>query len=118
MTRAFAAIVVTLAMSCAHRPPTIARSWTAPGNPGNALVGRIEQRIAELTRQPLENGEGLQVLRYPVGASSAPHFDFLEPNNEANRASIARSGQRLASLVAYLNDVEEGGETFFSADVR
>ena len=64
---------------------------------------------------PIENGEGFQVLHYPKGALSTPHFDFLVPSNPANQASIARSGQRKSSLVIYLNDVEDGGETAFPA---
>jgi prolyl 4-hydroxylase len=79
----------------------------------NALVARIDRRVSMLMGLPLENGEGLQVLRYPPGAASAPHYDFLMPANDANRASIARSGQRVATMVMYLNEVEEGGETVF-----
>ncbi|MDR0480939.1 MAG: 2OG-Fe(II) oxygenase [Gallionellaceae bacterium] len=77
------------------------------------LVARLEQRIAALTGAPLEHGEGLQILYYPVGAECAPHFDFLMPVNDANKASIARSGQRIATFITYLNNVEAGGETTF-----
>jgi prolyl 4-hydroxylase len=79
----------------------------------NPLLARIDARIAALMGMPLENGEGLQVLRYPAGTGSAPHFDFLMPNNPANAASIARSGQRVSTLVIYLIDVDQGGETVF-----
>jgi prolyl 4-hydroxylase len=77
------------------------------------LVARLERRVAELMNRPLCNGEGFQLLRYHPGAASAPHFDFLTPGTAANDASLARSGQRAASLVIYLNDVERGGETVF-----
>jgi prolyl 4-hydroxylase len=79
----------------------------------NALIARLDRRISALMRLPLENGEGFQVLCYPTGAETKPHFDFLQPSNDANRASIARSGQRVSTLIAYLNDVEHGGETVF-----
>lgn len=79
----------------------------------NAFIARLDERLAALMNLPPENGEGLQVLHYPAGGGSAPHFDFLLPSNEANRASLARSGQRVATLVTYLNAVEEGGETVF-----
>jgi prolyl 4-hydroxylase len=79
----------------------------------NELVARIDRRASSLMGLPLENGEGLQVLRYPPGAASQPHYDFLMPAGEQNRASIARSGQRVATMVIYLNDVEAGGETVF-----
>ena len=77
------------------------------------LVARLERRMAELMNRPLRNGEGFQLLRYHPGAGSAPHFDFLTPGTAANDASLARSGQRAASLVIYLSDVERGGETVF-----
>jgi prolyl 4-hydroxylase len=79
----------------------------------NPLVARIDRRVSQLMGLPLENGEGLQVLRYPPGARSLPHYDFLMPANAHNRASIERSGQRVATMVVYLNDVAEGGETLF-----
>jgi prolyl 4-hydroxylase len=78
-----------------------------------ALIERIERRIATLIQMPVENGEGLQVLNYQVGAQSSPHFDFLMPGNAENAASIARSGQRVSTLVMYLNDVIDGGGTHF-----
>jgi prolyl 4-hydroxylase len=79
----------------------------------NALVAKIDKRLAEVMNMPLENGEGLQILHYPKGAGSAPHHDYLLPSNASNKASIARSGQRVSTLVAYLNDVPAGGETLF-----
>lgn len=77
------------------------------------LVARIEKRIAEIMGHPVEHGEGLQILHYPGGTECAPHFDFLMPANETNKTSIARSGQRVATFIMYLNDVEAGGETSF-----
>jgi prolyl 4-hydroxylase len=77
------------------------------------LITRLEARIAELTGTPVENGEGLQMLHYEEGAESTPHVDYLIAGNESNRESIARSGQRMGTLLMYLNDVEDGGETVF-----
>jgi prolyl 4-hydroxylase len=78
-----------------------------------ALIARLEERIAELTGLPAENGEGLQMLHYEAGAESTPHVDYLIAGNPANQESIARSGQRVGTLLMYLNDVEGGGETVF-----
>ncbi|KAF3999246.1 2OG-Fe(II) oxygenase [Glaciimonas immobilis] len=79
----------------------------------NGLIARLDKRISEAMNLPIENGEGLQILHYPTGAGSAPHFDFLIPSNAANQNSIARSGQRVSTMVTYLNDVASGGETIF-----
>ena len=81
----------------------------------NPLIARLDRRISEVMNLPAENGEGIQVLHYPTGAFNTPHFDFLVPSNSANQASIARSGQRVSTLIAYLNDVDNGGETVFPA---
>ncbi|HEY7370784.1 MAG TPA: 2OG-Fe(II) oxygenase [Polyangia bacterium] len=77
------------------------------------LIERLDRRFSAVMNLPLENGEGLQVLWYPPGAGSSPHHDFLAPTNPANQASIARSGQRVSTVLTYLNDVAAGGETFF-----
>jgi prolyl 4-hydroxylase len=79
------------------------------------FIARLDRRLSRLMNLPLENGEGLQVLHYPTGAGSEPHFDYLQPGNAANRESIARSGQRVSTLVTYLNDVPAGGQTVFPA---
>ncbi len=77
------------------------------------FIAQIDRRVSALMGMPVENGEGLQVLRYGPAAKTTPHFDFLVPSNQANRDSLARSGQRVSTLVAYLNEVENGGETVF-----
>ena len=81
----------------------------------NDFIARLDRRLSLLMNLPLENGEGLQVLHYPTGAGSDPHFDYLQPTNAANRESIQRSGQRVSTLVTYLNDVPAGGQTVFPA---
>jgi prolyl 4-hydroxylase len=79
----------------------------------NPLIARLDRRISVLMGCEVERGEGLQVLRYGVGGHTAPHFDFLLPTGATNEASLARSGQRVSTLIIYLNDVEEGGATVF-----
>jgi prolyl 4-hydroxylase len=77
------------------------------------FIAQLDERFSTLMNCPVENGEGLQVLRYGPGGQVRPHFDFLVPSNATNSESIARSGQRLSTLIVYLNDVLEGGETVF-----
>ena len=77
------------------------------------LIAALDARFSQLMNLPIDHGEGLQVLRYGPGTRYTPHFDFLVPRNEASEQSLRRSGQRVSSLVAYLNDVPGGGETAF-----
>ncbi|GGP25205.1 2OG-Fe(II) oxygenase [Silvimonas amylolytica] len=77
------------------------------------LLEKLDRRLAMLTGLPVENGEGFQILHYRTGAGSAPHYDYLTPNNIANAESVTRSGQRIITIVIYLNDVMAGGETVF-----
>lgn len=79
----------------------------------NELVYRVETRIAKLLRWPVKHGEGLQVLRYTKGAQYLPHFDYFDPREAGTSALLARGGQRVATLIMYLNTPESGGATVF-----
>ncbi len=81
----------------------------------NALVRSIEQRIAKLMNFPLAHGEPLNILHYGVGAEYLPHFDFIAPEDNNSAYYLRNGGQRIATLVMYLNNVEGGGETTFPA---
>ena len=79
----------------------------------NALVARIEARIAALLGWPVENGEAMQVLRYGEGGEYRPHHDYFDPDRPGVGKILARGGQRVASLVMYLNTPARGGATTF-----
>jgi prolyl 4-hydroxylase len=77
------------------------------------VCARLEARIAALMNWPIENGEGLQVLRYGPGAEYKPHYDYFDPDQAGTPAILKRGGQRVASLVCYLNTPTLGGATVF-----
>jgi prolyl 4-hydroxylase len=79
----------------------------------NEVVARIEQRIAHLLRWPLVYGEGLQVLRYAPGAQYRPHYDYFDPAEPGTPTILRRGGQRVGTLVMYLQEPERGGGTVF-----
>ena len=79
----------------------------------NAVVTRLEARIGNLLRWPVEFGEGLQVLRYSPGAQYRPHYDYFDPKEPGTPSILRRGGQRLASLVMYLQEPTKGGATTF-----
>ncbi|MDI9854457.1 2OG-Fe(II) oxygenase [Comamonas sp. 17RB] len=76
-------------------------------------VARLEARLAKLLQWPLENGEGLQVLHYGPGAEYKPHHDYFDPAEPGTATIVRRGGQRVGTIVIYLNDPEEGGGTSF-----
>ena len=77
------------------------------------LIQTLEMRIAELLRWPLENGEGLQILRYRPGAEYKPHHDYFDPVHPGTPRILERGGQRVGTLVMYLNTPDGGGATTF-----
>jgi prolyl 4-hydroxylase len=79
----------------------------------NELIKRLEARIAELVSIPIEHGEPIQILHYLPGAEYKPHYDYFDPKYPGNDKVLATGGQRIATLIMYLNDVEAGGSTVF-----
>jgi prolyl 4-hydroxylase len=77
------------------------------------LIQRIEERIARLLNWPIENGEGLQVLHYRPGAEYKPHYDYFDPAEPGTPTIVKRGGQRVGTLVMYLNTPDKGGGTTF-----
>ena len=67
------------------------------------FIHATNRRIAAASRTEVECGEPLQVLRYRPGQQYKPHHDGLE----------AETNQRILTMLVYLNDGYEGGETMF-----
>lgn len=64
----------------------------------------------------LRHLEGWQFIKYDVGGEYIPHFDFDgNMDNRHNKIRLAGGGGlRLKSIVIYLNEGFEGGETAFT----
>ncbi|KAG2494063.1 hypothetical protein HYH03_007706 [Edaphochlamys debaryana] len=71
------------------------------------IIARIERRISLWTHLPVENQEDIQVLRYAHGQTYGAHYDSGDSSLEPGPK------WRLATMLLYLSDVEEGGETAF-----
>ena len=72
------------------------------------VVADIERRIARWTLLPAGNGEGLQILKYTQTQKYDGHYDYFFDDKAPQNG-----GNRYATVLMYLNDVEEGGETVF-----
>ncbi|MBB3228924.1 prolyl 4-hydroxylase [Luteibacter sp. Sphag1AF] len=79
----------------------------------NELIQRIDARAAAIMRLSEEHGEGLQVMRYGVGGEYMPHYDFFAPDEKGSERHLKNGGQRVSTLIMYLNDADDGGETIF-----
>lgn len=77
----------------------------------NSVIASIEKRISDLLGMPVENGEGIQVLRYGIGQEYKSHFDYFDPNSPGVAEQLKNN--RVCTLLMYLNTPEEGGETIF-----
>lgn len=81
--------------------------------PKDPILTSIEDRIEQLSSIPKENGEALHILRYEVGGEYKPHFDFFDPNTLGGAQCLSRGGQRVATVIMYLNTPSKGGDTIF-----
>ena len=74
----------------------------------------VRERIGAAIGLPVATMEGPQVLHYAVGERFTPHYDFLDLEFEGHALDLAERGQRVATVLIYLNDEGlEGGETDF-----
>lgn len=71
------------------------------------------QKIQNLTNKPFGHMELPQVARYASSQRYVEHYDGVDPHTDAGRAFCASGGQRVATVLMYLNDVSAGGATRF-----
>lgn len=78
----------------------------------DVILELISARLAAAAEMPPENGEALGVLHYAVGEVYKPHVDYI-PETLQNAPILKELGQRVRTLLVYLNDGFEGGATEF-----
>lgn len=79
----------------------------------NEIITRLEARMSAFADWPLANGEAIQVLRYKQGAQYKPHNDYFNNSDPGSVNTLNRGGNRIATVLVYLNDVASGGGTIF-----
>eukprot|EP01039_Chlorochromonas_danica_P005435 gene5435-5980_t len=65
------------------------------------------ERAYNLTRVPINQYEEPQIVRYELGQQFSWHYDAVPSE------LVSKTGQRLLTLLVYLNDVQTGGATCF-----
>ncbi len=81
----------------------------------DVVLAVVRERIARAAGLPVAGLEWTQVLHYAVGQTFDWHVDWLDPATPGYAADLAARGQRIATLLVFLNDDFEGGETAFEA---
>ncbi|CAJ1063494.1 prolyl 4-hydroxylase subunit alpha-2 isoform X3 [Xyrichtys novacula] len=76
------------------------------------IIERVNQRIQDITGLTVDTAELLQVANYGVGGQYEPHFDFSR-KDEPDAFKRLGTGNRVATFLNYMTDVEAGGATVF-----
>ncbi|XP_009705419.1 PREDICTED: prolyl 4-hydroxylase subunit alpha-2, partial [Cariama cristata] len=74
------------------------------------VVAKVNQRMQQITGLTVKTAELLQVANYGMGGQYEPHFDF---SRRPFDSTLKSEGNRLATFLNYMSDVEAGGATVF-----
>jgi hypothetical protein len=77
------------------------------------VVLLIRDRLSAACGLPVNAMEVPQVFHYAVGQEFRLHEDYLRPDGAYRSQDLASHGQRSKTLLIYLNDGFEGGQTDF-----
>jgi len=95
---------------------TSSHTWigreTRHGN--DSIVVRVEKRFHELGRSRDSLAESIQVVWYDKSQHYFVHRDCALPRDVKEHQTALKGGNnRMVTVLSYLNDVEEGGQTAF-----
>lgn len=79
----------------------------------NLITTELGVRIAAEVGLPLANAESYQVIHYGEQQEYRAHFDAYDMSTERGKRCTARGGQRLVTVLGYINRPEGGGSTYF-----
>jgi len=82
------------------------------------LIKKLENKIAQFTNTPVQNGEDLQILKYEPGQEYEPHHDFFFDKDTQVVKATQNGGQRVATMLLYLNTPVEGATEFPELKIR
>jgi prolyl 4-hydroxylase len=73
----------------------------------------LQERGARLLGVPVACHEPPNVIHYSPGQEYGMHVDFIEPSIPEFQHELRVLGQRVGTIVTYLNDDFDGAETYF-----
>ena len=71
-------------------------------------------KVSALTNKPVTHMETPQVCHYEAGAYYHAHHDAVDLQSSIGQLWVANGGQRLITVLIYINDVPRGGKTLFN----
>ncbi len=76
-----------------------------------SFVKNLDEKICNASNEKYYLGENIQGQHYSVGQEFKEHTDYFQ--GKGYEANCGEQGNRTTTFMIYLNDVEEGGATFF-----
>ncbi|MCX7360104.1 MAG: 2OG-Fe(II) oxygenase [Alphaproteobacteria bacterium] len=92
------------AYTCAFGPPD-----------RDLVIAVLQARAAALTNVPVAMHEAPNVISYEPGQQFGLHVDFVDPKNPMFRRELEVLGQRVTTVVTYLNEDFDDAPTHFPA---
>ncbi|XP_066912755.1 prolyl 4-hydroxylase subunit alpha-1-like [Clytia hemisphaerica] len=85
-------------------------AWLSPSR--HEFVRQIALRAQSATNLDIRSSEQLQIANYGIGGHYEPHFDHAREDED--KFTDLGMGNRIATVLYYLSDVEAGGATVFT----
>ncbi|RUS89704.1 hypothetical protein EGW08_002522 [Elysia chlorotica] len=76
------------------------------------VIEKINNRMQAVTGLDLSTAEELQIANYGLGGHYEPHYDFARKEEKEAFKSLG-TGNRIATFLSYMSDVQAGGATVF-----
>ena len=80
----------------------------------DAQVAALENRMSQIFNWPVSKTEPFSMLRYRPGEFYNEHWDFFDYSTLGSGVHRDNGGNRVGTLILYLNDCPSGGETLFA----
>lgn len=77
------------------------------------IIAVLQTRAAKLTGLPIVQHEAPNVISYEPGQQFGLHVDYVDPQNPNFARELSVLGQRIVTVVTYLNDEFEDAPTQF-----
>lgn len=89
--------------------------FSDPSDADDEVVSQIRSTLLDLVLAPTTHAEDLQITRYTPGDKYELHYDFSQPDRNLHAPQKFPHGdvERSITVLAYLTDDFEGGETVF-----